>query len=178
MHQPRTAQRARTTCVRARCAGGRHARNGRGVGMAGRRVQHDDRSSPAIVRSRCREVGRRGDSGARGNATRGRSTTRDLFLIYVPEDRLPLAAPLAIELTKRRVSVAFAGYEVATAAEFRRQWRTALRIIAAVSCCGQRLRAGAPRRPHRKTIACACSGRPTVCRSSRPCGVGTGSAKS
>ena len=42
---------------------------------------------------------------------------RDLFLIYVPEDRLPTAAPLAIELTKRRVSVAFADYEVATAAE-------------------------------------------------------------
>ena len=42
---------------------------------------------------------------------------RDLFLIYVPEDRLPVAAPLAIELTKRRVSVAFADYEVATASE-------------------------------------------------------------
>ena len=40
---------------------------------------------------------------------------RDLFLIYVPEDRLPVAAPLAVELTKRRVSVAFADYEVATA---------------------------------------------------------------
>ena len=40
---------------------------------------------------------------------------RDLFLIYVPEDRLPVAAPLAVELTKRRVSVAFAEYEVATA---------------------------------------------------------------
>jgi len=40
---------------------------------------------------------------------------RDLFLIYVPEDRLAVAAPLAVELTKRRVSVAFAGYEVATA---------------------------------------------------------------
>lgn len=36
----------------------------------------------------------------------------DLFLIYVPEDRLPLAAPLAVELAKRRISVAFAGYEV------------------------------------------------------------------
>jgi len=43
---------------------------------------------------------------------------RDLFLIYVPEDRLPIAAPLAIELTKRRMSVAFAEYEVATASEF------------------------------------------------------------
>lgn len=41
--------------------------------------------------------------------------SRDLFLIYVPEDRLPVAAPLAVELTKRRVSVAFADYEVATA---------------------------------------------------------------
>jgi hypothetical protein len=36
----------------------------------------------------------------------------DLFLVYVPEDRLPVAAPLAIELSKRRVSVAFAPYEV------------------------------------------------------------------
>ena len=43
--------------------------------------------------------------------------SRDLFLIHVPEDRLPIAAPLAIELTKRRVSVAFADYEVATASE-------------------------------------------------------------
>jgi hypothetical protein len=40
---------------------------------------------------------------------------RDLFLVYVPEDRLSVAAPLAIELIKRRVSVAFADYEVATA---------------------------------------------------------------
>jgi hypothetical protein len=39
---------------------------------------------------------------------------RDLFLIYVPEDRLAAAAPLAIDLVKRRVSVAFAEYEVAT----------------------------------------------------------------
>jgi hypothetical protein len=43
---------------------------------------------------------------------------RDLFLIYVPEDRLPIAAPLAVELTKRRVSVALAEYEVATAEQF------------------------------------------------------------
>lgn len=41
--------------------------------------------------------------------------TRDLFLIYVPEDRLPIAAPLAVELTKRRVTVAFAEYEVSSA---------------------------------------------------------------
>lgn len=44
--------------------------------------------------------------------------TRDLFLIYVPEDRLPVAAPLAVELSKRRVSVALAEYEVTTAPEF------------------------------------------------------------
>ena len=37
---------------------------------------------------------------------------RDLFLIYVPEDRLPIAAPLAVELAKRRVRVAFSEYEV------------------------------------------------------------------
>ena len=43
---------------------------------------------------------------------------RDLFLIYLPEDRLPVAAPLAVELTKRRVSVAFADYEVATFQQF------------------------------------------------------------
>jgi hypothetical protein len=42
---------------------------------------------------------------------------RDLFLVYVPEDRLPVAAPLAIELTKRRVSVAFSEYEVESADE-------------------------------------------------------------
>lgn len=40
---------------------------------------------------------------------------RDLFLVYAPEDRLPVAAPLAVELTKRRVSVALAEYEVSTA---------------------------------------------------------------
>ena len=39
--------------------------------------------------------------------------SRDLFLVYVPEDRLPVAAPLGIELVKRRVSVAL-DYEVAT----------------------------------------------------------------
>jgi hypothetical protein len=43
---------------------------------------------------------------------------RDVFLIHIPEDRLPVAAPLAVELTKRRVSVAFAEYEVRTADEF------------------------------------------------------------
>ena len=44
--------------------------------------------------------------------------SRDLFLIYVPEDRLPIAAPIAIELTKRRVSVAFSDYEVASVEQF------------------------------------------------------------
>lgn len=43
---------------------------------------------------------------------------RDLFLIYVPEDRLPVAGPLAVELSKRRISVALAEYEVATDREF------------------------------------------------------------
>lgn len=43
---------------------------------------------------------------------------RDLFLIYVPEDRLPVAGPLAVELSKRRISVALAEYEVATNREF------------------------------------------------------------
>ncbi len=50
---------------------------------------------------------------------------RDLFLIYVPEDRLPVAAPLAVELTKRRVSVAFADFEVATAQQFTKPSLTA-----------------------------------------------------
>jgi hypothetical protein len=40
--------------------------------------------------------------------------SRDLFLVYLPEDRLPIAAPLAVELAKRRVSVAFSDYEIAT----------------------------------------------------------------
>jgi hypothetical protein len=53
---------------------------------------------------------------------------RDLFLIYVPEDRLPIAAPLAIELTKRRLSVAFADYEVATASEFAQALERGLRL--------------------------------------------------
>jgi hypothetical protein len=39
---------------------------------------------------------------------------RDLFLVYMSEDRLPIAAPLAVELVKRRISVAFSDYEVAT----------------------------------------------------------------
>jgi hypothetical protein len=42
---------------------------------------------------------------------------RDVFLIYVPEDRLPLAAPLAVELAKRRVGVAFSEYEVESEAQ-------------------------------------------------------------
>lgn len=39
---------------------------------------------------------------------------RDFFLIYVPEDRLSIAGPLAVELAKRRLSVAFSEYEVAS----------------------------------------------------------------
>jgi hypothetical protein len=39
---------------------------------------------------------------------------RDLFVMYVPEDRLPVAAPVAIELAKRRFTVAFSDYEIAT----------------------------------------------------------------
>ena len=42
----------------------------------------------------------------------------DLFFIYMPEDRLPIAAPLAIELAKRRITVAMADYEVATGDAF------------------------------------------------------------
>jgi hypothetical protein len=42
---------------------------------------------------------------------------RDLFLIHVPEDRVAVAAPLAIELAKRRLTVALAEYEVTTAEE-------------------------------------------------------------
>ena len=42
------------------------------------------------------------------------SEPRDLFLMYVPEDRLPVAAPLAIELTKRRFTVAFSDHEIDT----------------------------------------------------------------
>jgi hypothetical protein len=49
-----------------------------------------------------------------GHSKERESETRDLFLMYVPEDRLPIAAPVAIELTKRRFSVAFSDYEVTT----------------------------------------------------------------
>jgi hypothetical protein len=42
---------------------------------------------------------------------------RDLFITYAPEDRLPIAAPLAVELTKRRISIAFADYEVSSSEE-------------------------------------------------------------
>lgn len=42
---------------------------------------------------------------------------RDLFLVYVAEDRMPVAAPLAIELTKRRLSVAFSDFEVAAGSD-------------------------------------------------------------
>jgi hypothetical protein len=42
----------------------------------------------------------------------------DLFLLYVPEDRLPVAAPVAVELTKRRIAVAFSDYEVENELQF------------------------------------------------------------
>ena len=42
---------------------------------------------------------------------------RDLFVIYVPEDRLPIAAPLAVELAKRGISLAFSEYEVESDAQ-------------------------------------------------------------
>ena len=51
---------------------------------------------------------------ARVGAGAGETERRDLFLIYMSQDRLPVAAPLAIELTKRRVSVAFSEYEIAS----------------------------------------------------------------
>ena len=54
---------------------------------------------------------------ARAGTRESRREPRDLFLIYVPEDRLPVAAPLAIELTKRRVSVALSEFEVTTPEE-------------------------------------------------------------
>ena len=63
----------------------------------------------------------RAEAHARAAAILSKLTTRspmiesrDLFLVYLPEDRLPVAAPLAVELAKRRVSVAFSDYEVAT----------------------------------------------------------------
>ena len=52
---------------------------------------------------------------------------RDLFLVFVPEDRLSIAAPLAIDLVKRRLSVAFSEYEVSTAQEFESAVRDGLR---------------------------------------------------
>jgi hypothetical protein len=60
-----------------------------------------------------------------GTAPRVREP-RDLFLLYVPEDRLPIAAPFAIELAKRRVSVAFSEYEVASAGELEARQRSGL----------------------------------------------------
>src|ERR1700737_3739439 len=48
---------------------------------------------------------------------RADTAPRDFFLIYVPEDRLSVAGPLAVELAKRRISVAFSEYEVASSAE-------------------------------------------------------------
>src|SRR5262249_47776673 len=40
------------------------------------------------------------------------SETQDLFMVYLPEDRLPVAGPIAIELVKRGISVAFSEFEV------------------------------------------------------------------
>ena len=51
---------------------------------------------------------------------RDAAARRDLFLIHVPEDRVSVAAPLAIELTKRRLTVALVEYEVTTAEELER----------------------------------------------------------
>jgi hypothetical protein len=48
---------------------------------------------------------------------RAETAPRDFFLIYVPEDRLSVAGPLAVELAKRRISVAFSEYEVANSDE-------------------------------------------------------------
>jgi hypothetical protein len=48
---------------------------------------------------------------------RAETAPRDLFLIYVPEDRLSVAGPLAVELAKRRIGVAFSEYEVASSDE-------------------------------------------------------------
>jgi len=53
---------------------------------------------------------------------------RDLFLVYVPEDRLPLAAPLAVELAKRRVSVAFSEFEVESAEQLAAAISEGLRV--------------------------------------------------
>ena len=97
--------------------------------MVDRLPQSFDRAA-AKAAARC-------DPCARGRSRAADERARDLFLIYVPEDRLPVAAPLAVELTKRRMSVAFAGYEVATAhRSSRRRLRTASPFIAAVQCCG------------------------------------------
>jgi hypothetical protein len=54
---------------------------------------------------------------ARIGRNRAKAEPRDFFLIYVPEDRLSVAGPLAVELAKRRVRVAFSEYEVASREE-------------------------------------------------------------
>ena len=53
---------------------------------------------------------------------------RDLFLIHIPADRLPIAAPLAIELTKRRVTVAFSEYEVTSSTQLAQAMRRGLSL--------------------------------------------------
>lgn len=54
-----------------------------------------------------------------GTKTAAAADPRDLFVMYVPEDRLPVAAPLAIELTKRRFTVAFSEFEIETIEQMR-----------------------------------------------------------
>jgi hypothetical protein len=58
-----------------------------------------------------------GDILARIGANQTITDPRDCFLLFVPEDRLSIAGPLAVELAKRRVSVAFSEYEVASREE-------------------------------------------------------------
>ena len=111
------ALRARTACARAGCPCRRHARPRPKHRVAHRRIHRNDRSHAADVRSRCgAKSARRGDPGAHRRRAPADSEARDLFLIYVPEDRLPLLRPSPSSWIKRRVSVAFADYEVATAA--------------------------------------------------------------
>jgi hypothetical protein len=82
----------------------------------------DDMKAPAsavdwVVEEYKRLTGSHADVGgilSRIGAREIDSGTRDLFLVYVPEDRLTLAGPLAVELVKRGVSVAFSDYEVST----------------------------------------------------------------
>ena len=69
----------------------------------------------AIDRDAIKQRGREILDGISGNP---HMEPRDLFLVFMSEDRLSIAAPLAIDLVKRGVSVAFSQYEVTTAEEF------------------------------------------------------------